>query len=134
VTFLPGRGQLAVLQDWGASIGVVYRNTDMTDTGQQFAVAPGTNGLVRLSASFGSWLTRTSCSAEVLLAVTRANPGPAVLVYDLAGTQIGPQQSLPVEPKARIPLGGPFYMLLPAFGAPEAVAVDGSQPDALHRG
>jgi hypothetical protein len=124
VTFLPDRGQFAILQDSGTSIAVAYRDANMTVTGVQFTVAPGTNGLVRLSASFGSWFTRTNQSAEVLLAVTKANPGNAILVYDSSGTQIGPQYPLPTTPKARIPLGGQFYMLLPAFGTVEAITID----------
>ena len=124
VTFLPGLEQFAVLQDLGTSVSVVYRDVGMTATGQQFATAPGTNGLVRLSASFGSWFTRTSQATEVLLAVTKANPGNGILVYDLAGTQIDVQYNLPTMPRARIPLGGQFYMLLPAFGTVETVTVD----------
>jgi hypothetical protein len=124
ITFLPGLGQFAVLQDLGTSIVVVYRDAGMTATGQQFTAAPGINGFVRLSASFGSWFTRTNQSTEILLAVTKANPGNAVLAYDHDGTQIGAQYSLPTLPKARIPLGGQFYMLLPAFGTVEAITVD----------
>lgn len=124
VTFLSGQGQFAVLQDLGTSIAVVYRNSSMTATGEQFTVAPGTHGFVRLSASFGSWFTRTDQSGEILLCVTKANPGNAILAYDVNGTQIGAQYNLPTLPKARIPLGGQFYMLLPAFGTVEAITVD----------
>ncbi len=124
VTFLSGQGQFAVLQDLGTSIAVVYRNSSMTATGQQFTVAPGTHGFVRLSASFGSWFTCTDQSGEILLCVTKANPGNAILAYDVNGTQIGAQYNLPTLPKARIPLGGQFYMLLPAFGTVEAITVD----------
>lgn len=124
VTFLPNLGQFAILEDLGTAIAVVYRDSGMTATGQQFTAAPGTNGLVRLSASFGSWFTGTNQSTEIFLAVTKANPGNAILAYDLNGTQIGAQYDLPTLPKARIPLGGQFYMLLPAFGTVEAIAVD----------
>lgn len=124
VTFLPGRGQFPVLQESGTSMVVVYRDSSMTATGQQFTVAPGTHGFVRLSASFGSWFTRTDQSGEILLCVTKANPGNAILAYDVNGTQIGDQYNLPTLPKARIPLGGQFYMLLPAFGTVEAITVD----------
>ncbi len=124
VTFLSDQGQFAVLQDLGTPIAVVYRNSSMTATGQQFTVAPGTHGFVRLSASFGSWFTRTDQSGEILLCVTKANPGNAILAYDVNGTQIGAQYNLPTLPKARIPLGGQFYMLLPAFGTVEAITVD----------
>jgi hypothetical protein len=124
VTFLPGLARFAVLEDLGTSIAVVYRDSTMAAAGQQFTAAPGTNGLVRLSASFGSWFTRTNRPTEVLLAVTKANPGNAILVYDPSGTQVGSQCNLPTSPKARIPLGGQFYMLLPAFGTVEAITVD----------
>ncbi len=124
LTFLPGLEQFAILRASGSAIEVAYRDLNMFATGQQFPVAAGTNGLVGVSASFGSWFTCMEQSTEILVAVTKASPGNAILVYDLTGRQIGPQHDLPVLPKARIPLGGPFYMLLPAFGTVEAIAAD----------
>jgi len=77
-----------------------------------------------VSAAFASFLTRTSVSAESLLTVANGTPGNAINVYALGGLAIGPQQDLPVEPDARIPLGGGFFLVKPAFGTLEAVAVD----------
>lgn len=124
VTFLPNRSQFAVLTDLGTSIRLTFYNLSMVPTGEFFAVLQGSNGLAALSASFGSWLTRTTRPDESVVVVTKAAPGNAVLAYDLAGNRIGGVYKLPAEPKARIPLGGGFYELKPAFGTVEAVTID----------
>jgi len=123
-TFLPATQQFVVLADSGTSIEVAFLNLTMSPTGESFAVLPGSNGLAGVSTSFGSWFTRTAQADETLIVVSKAAPGNAVVAYDLAGDAIGDVWRLPSEPKARIPLGGGFYELRPAFGTVEAVAVD----------
>ena len=124
ITYLPLRAQFAVLADLGTSVRVAFCDRTMTPTGAGFAVLPGSSGLAAVSPAFGSWFTRTSQQEEILVLVTKAAPGNAVVAYDSAGLPIGPICRLPLEPKARIPLGGGFYRLLPAFGTVEAVSVD----------
>jgi len=103
---------------------VAFHDEWFVPSGTPIAAAATTNGAVAVSAAFASLLTRTSVSGESLLTVANGNPGNAINVYTLSGLAIGPQQDLPVEPDARIPLGGGFYLIKPAFGTLEAVAVD----------
>ncbi len=124
ITYLPRKGQFAVLADLGTSIRLAFYDMTMTSSGEGFVVLPGSNGLVGVSPAFGSWFTRTSQPDEIFVIVSKAAPGNAVAAYTLAGNPVGPIYELPVEPKARIPLGGGFYRLLPAFGTVEAVTVD----------
>jgi len=107
----------------GPSAVLEYFDSSMTATGESFAVAPASSGIAAVSASFGSWLTRTSQSSELLVMVTKANPSNAVVVYDTAGNRVGSQQDLPAEPKAYIPLDGGFFLVRPAFRTVEAIAV-----------
>ncbi len=124
VTYLSDQAPFATLTDLAGSIELTYYDESMAPTGASFAIAPGSNGLVSVSPAFGSWFTGTDQDDDVFIVVTKANPGNAIIVYDLTGSQIGSQQGLPLEPKARIPLGGGFYLILPAFGTVEAIAAD----------
>ncbi|MFH0980060.1 MAG: dockerin type I domain-containing protein [Planctomycetota bacterium] len=124
VTFLPGREEFAVLVDLGTSMRVALYDSTIMPTAADFAVLPGSNGLVGVGTAFGSWFTWTAQTQEMVLVVTKAAPGNAVAAYGLDGAPIGSVFHLPLEPKARIPLGGGFYRLLPAFGTVEAVTVD----------
>ncbi len=123
ITFLPGITRFATLTDKASSIEVTYYDQSLSPTGSSFEVAPASNGLAGVSASFGSWFTLSSQSGEVLIVTTKASPGNAILAYDTNGNQIGRQYDLPLEPKARIPFDG-FTLLLPAFDSVEAIAVD----------
>jgi hypothetical protein len=124
ITFLPATGQFATLTDQGSSIALTFYDASMSPTGASLPVAPGSNGLVGVSASFGSWFTQVPQATEVFIVVTKANPGNAVLAYDQAGSQIWSQWNLPLLPKARIDLGGGWYELRDAFKTVEAVTVD----------
>jgi hypothetical protein len=124
ITFLPNRSEFATLTVGANSIDLTYYIESMVSTDESLEVVPGSCGLEAVNTSFGSWFTQTNQADEILILVTKANPGNAVLAYDLNGNQIGRQYDLPVEPKARIPLGGGFYLLKPAFAAAEAVTVD----------
>ncbi|MGB9624753.1 MAG: hypothetical protein ACPMAQ_07810 [Phycisphaerae bacterium] len=124
ITYLPRKGQFAVLVDLGTAIRLAFYDMTMAASGEGFAVLPGSNGLVGVSPAFGSWFTWTSQRDEIFVIVSKAAPGNAVAAYTLEGNPVGPIYKLPVEPKARIPLGGGFYRLLPAFGTVEAVTVD----------
>ena len=124
VTYLSSSASFATPQDTGGPVSVAFHDEWFVPSGTTITAAPTTNGAVAVSAAFASFLTRASVSTESLLTVAKGNPGNAINVYALSGLAIGPQQDLPVEPDARIPLGGGFYLIKPAFGTLEAVAVD----------
>jgi hypothetical protein len=124
VTYLSSSAAFATPQDTGGPVSVAFHDEWFVPSGTTITAAPTTNGAVAVSAAFASFLTRTSVSAESLLTVANGNPGNAINVYALSGLAIGPQQDLPVEPDARIPLGGGFFLVKPAFGTLAAVAVD----------
>jgi hypothetical protein len=124
VSYLGLAPSFASLQDAGGPVTVAFHDPWFAPSGATFAAAPTTNGVVSVSAAFASFLTRSSVSGESLLTVAKENPGNAVNVYALDGLAVGPQQDLPVVPRARIPLGGGFYLFKPAFGTIEAIAVD----------
>jgi hypothetical protein len=124
VTYLSSSAAFATPQDTGGPVSVAFHDEWFVPSGTTITAAPTTNGAVAVSAAFASFLTRTSVSGESLLTVANGNPGNAINVYTLGGLAIGPQQDLPVEPDARIPLGGGFYLVKPAFGTLEAAAVD----------
>jgi hypothetical protein len=114
----------ATLQDAGGPVTVAFHDEWFVPFGTPPTVALTTGGVAAIGDTFASFLTRSSLSGEFLLTVAKGNPGNAINVYDLNGLPVGSQQDLPVEPKARIPLGGGFYLLEPAFGEIEAIAVD----------
>jgi hypothetical protein len=124
VTYLSSSASFSTPQDTGGPVSVAFHDEWFVPLGTTITAAPTTNGAVAVSAAFASFLTRTSVSGESLLTVANGNPGNAINVYALSGLAIGPQQDLPVEPDARIPLGGGFYLVKPAFGTLEAAAVD----------
>ncbi len=117
-------GGFAAVDDAGAAATLVFFDDGFAPTGVTFAVAPGTRGLAYVSPAFAEFLTGTPVADGAFVTLTRANPGNAINVYDLAGNAIGGQQDLPVEPRARIPIGGGFYITKPAFGGVEGIAVD----------
>lgn len=97
---------------------MAFHDECFVPSGTTITAAPTTNGAVAVSAAFASFLTRTSVSAESLLTVANGNPGNAINVYALSGLAIGLQQDLPVEPDARIPLGGGFFLVKPLCSTP----------------
>jgi len=124
VAYVASESRFATLEDAGGPVTVTFYDQTFVPTGDTITVAPATNGMVSVSASFASFLTRTTVAGECLLTVTKENPGNAINVYDLQGAAIGDQQDLPVEPEARIPIGGGFYLTRPAFLTVEAVTVN----------
>jgi hypothetical protein len=124
VTYLSVAPSFATLQDAGGPVSVAFHDASFVPSGTTITVAPTANGAAGVSAAFASFLTRTSVSGESLLTVLKENPGNAIKVYGLDGGGAGPRQDLPVVPRARIPLGGGFFLFKPAFGTIEAVAVD----------
>jgi hypothetical protein len=124
VTYLSLGASFATLQDAGGPVTVAFHDASFVPSGTAITAAPSTNGEAAVTATFASFLTRTSVSGESLLTVAKENPGNAIKVYALDGLGVGPRQDLPVVPRARIPLGGGFYLFKPAFGTIEAIAVD----------
>ena len=124
ITFVPGRGNFAVLEDVGTTLELKYYDVTMIPVGESFPVASGSNGIDCVDQAFGSWFTRTNISGEMFVLVSNANPGNCIIVYDEYANQIGHAQDLPVTPQAMIPLGGGFYLVEPAFGAIEAIVID----------
>ncbi len=127
VAYLVSQTGFSTLEDAGGPVAVAFYDETFVPLGDTMTVAPATNGSVAVDAAFASFLTRKPISSECLLTVTSANPGNAINVYDLSGNAIGDQQGLPVEPKARIPMGGGFFLIKPAFGTVEAITIYESQ-------
>ncbi len=124
VAYAPVAAEFATLEDAGGPVTAAFYDQTFMPTGGTMTVAPASNGVAAISAAFASFLTGETVAAECLLTVSKANPGNAVNVYDLPGSAIGNQQDLPVLPEARVPIGGGFYIMKPAFGTVEAVAVN----------
>jgi hypothetical protein len=124
VSYQSADASFATLQDTGGPITVAFHDPWFAPSGITATVAPTTNGVASVTGAFASFLTRTSATGEFLLTAAKGNPGNALGVYALDGSPLGSQQDLPVEPKARIPLGGGFFIVKPAFATVEAVAVD----------
>jgi len=125
ISYIPGRGEFAALVDTGGGMEVAYYDASMTVTGLTFPDPIGSSaGLAGASASFGSWFTQTTQTQELLLAVGTADGKNVLVAMNPAGETVGGWNNLPIEPKARISLGGGFYEVLPAFGSIEAIAVD----------
>ncbi len=126
ISFVTGEEKFVVLSDMGSSTRVNYYDKSMTATGEFFDLVSGSSGLVAVEPNFGSWFTLTNKDNELFIVTRNEDSNNSILAYDLAGNQIGHEYNLPVEPKARIPLGGGFYLIEPAFGTVEAVTVDES--------
>lgn len=124
VAFFDAATEFATVDAGGGPVAVRFYDDNLVANGSTMTAAPTTGGMAAVSASFASYLTRTTVSAESLLTVAKENPGNAIAMYDTLGNLIGSQQDLPVLPEARIPIGGGFYITKPAFGAIEAVTVD----------
>ncbi len=124
ITHIANTGQFAAIAD-GNEISTVTIYDKMLDIAESnFPVIDGSRGIASLSSDFGEWMSGDTVSGGGFL-ITSAQDGINTLVmYDLAGNQVGPQNRLPAVPKARIPLGGGLYLIYPAFGSIEAVAVD----------
>jgi len=126
VTYLSADASFATLQEAGGPVTVAFHDQSFVPSGITMTIAPSTNGVAAVTAAFASFLTRATVSGESLLTVAKEDPGNAIRVFALDGLSLGPRQDLPVEPRARIPIGGGFYLVKPAFGKVEAIAVDES--------
>lgn len=124
VSYLSLNTSFATVQDVGGPVTVAFHDQWFVPSGATMMTASSTNGVAAMTAPLTSFLTRTSVSGEFLLTVAKESPGNAINVYALDGLAVGSQQELPVEPRARIPLGGGFYLFKPAFGTVEAIAID----------
>ena len=124
IAFVTTHSEFAILSDAGTSGRIDFYDNTMTSTGQYFDVIGGSRGLAAVDSSFGSWFTRTSQTDEGFIVSQHVDPNNAILTYDISGNPVGKQYALPTEPKSQIPLGGGFYLVEPAFGSVEAVAVD----------
>ena len=124
ITHIASTGQFAAIAD-DNEISTVTIYDKMLDIAERnFPVIDGSRGIASVSSNFGEWMSGKTVSGGGFI-ITSAQDGVNTLVmYDLAGNQVGPQNRLPAAPKARIPLGGGLYMVYPAFGSIEAVAVD----------
>ena len=124
IAFVTTHSEFAVLSDADTSGRIDFYDNAMTSTGQYFDVIGGSRGLAAVDSSFGSWFTRTAQTDGVFILSQYVDPNNAILAYDISGSPVGKQYALPTEPKSQIPLGGGFYLVEPAFGSVEAVAVD----------
>ncbi len=126
LVFADSANEFGTCEDAGGPVTVRYYDSSFAPTGSTATVAPGTQGAVAVSSVFAGYLAGGGDPGPCLLTVTKANPGNAVNLYDLAGNSVVGQQDLPEEPEARIPIGGGFYLTKPAFGGVEAITADES--------
>jgi hypothetical protein len=124
ITYIASTGQFATIVNGTEYSTVTIYDSQMTAVQGNFPVIGSAYGLSSVSVGFGQWLSRRDAAAAGFLITASNEPSNTLAMYDLAGNQIGPAQQLPITPKARIPFGDGLYMIEPAFGGIEAIAVD----------
>jgi hypothetical protein len=125
ITYITSTGKFATVASGIENSTVTIYDKNITVAESNFPVISSTRGLAWVSIDFGQWFSRKEISSGDGFVLTAAKDSVnKVVMYDLAGNQIGTSQQLPITPKARIPLDGGLTMIEPAFGQIEAIAVD----------
>lgn len=127
ITYIADTGQFATIASGTEISTVTIYDKQITAVQGSFPVIRSACGLAAVSGGFGQWLSREDADAEGFFLTAANDSANRLVLYDLAGNAIGPAQQLPITPKARIPFDGGLYMIEPAFGQIEAIAVDESE-------
>jgi hypothetical protein len=124
ITYIAAAEQFAAIADGTESSTVTIYDNTMTAALRSFSVMAAARGMTSVSVEFARWMSRQEAGAEGVLMTAAKDSANTLALYDLSGRLIGAPQPLPVTPKARIPFEGGLYMIEPAFGKIEALAVD----------
>jgi hypothetical protein len=124
ITYIAATNQFAVIAPGTESSTVTIYDNTMAAAQRSFSVMASAAGMTSVSVEFARWMSRQEAGAEGVLMTAAKDSANTLALYDLAGGLIGAPQPLPVTPKARIPFEGGLYMIEPAFGKIEALAVD----------
>lgn len=124
ITYIASTGQFATIANGIEYSTVTIYDSQITTAQGSFSVIGSAYGLASVSVGFGQWMSREAADADGFIITAAKDSANALVMYDLAGHQIGPAQQLPITPKAKIPFGDDLYMIEPAFGEIEAIAVD----------
>lgn len=124
ITMIASTPQFALIADAAERSTVTLYDGQLASVAATFSVTAGARGIASLSSGFAHWFTGEPTQADAFLVTVTAGGENSLAVVDGSGQPLGPPQPLPVLPKARIPFGGGVYMIEPAFGQIEAVAVD----------
>lgn len=125
ITYIASTGKFAAVAGGSENSTVTIYDKNITVSENYFPIINSTCGLTWVSIDFGQWFSRKEiASTEGFLLAAAKDSVNKIVMVDLTGNQIGIPQELPITPKARIYFGGGVYMIEPAFGKIEAIAVD----------
>lgn len=124
IAYIASTGQFATIANGIEYSTVTIYDSQITTAQENFPVTGSAYGLASVSPGFGQWMSRKDTDTDGFIIVAAKDPANTLVMYDLAGNQIGPAQQLPITPKARVPFGDGLYMIEPAFGGIEAITVD----------
>jgi len=98
IAHISSTGQFALIAD-GNEYSTVTIYDKMLDTPESnYPVLSGSRGLASMNSDFIQWLTGETVIQDGLLLTSEKDGLNKLVIYDLSGNQIGPEQILPVLP------------------------------------